>query len=295
MATGDQYTVDINSVTSLRLSWQEGSEVVGQIAQKLSAIHGQLESSIPSALVEGLIGEVPLAECFARLAAATQAASAVSQGLAQDTMTLQQNLNAYIKAEQEAEARLKAVQEKKHSGGTGHTVTSGTGSGGSSGGGGGSSSGGGGGGGSSSGGGGGGSSSGGGGTGVQPPGPAQYANQAQVETWINEAFKALEADGVPASELNEAGVLLIIEHESSGNPNAINNWDSNAAAGDPSRGLMQVIGTTFDEYKLPGHDDIYSPVDNIIAGVRYALSRYGSIQNVPGVKSVDSGGSYVGY
>jgi Transglycosylase SLT domain len=289
MATGDQYTVDINSVTSLKLGWQEGSEMVGQIAQKLGAIHGQLESSIPSALVEGLFGEVPLAECFARLAAAAKAASAVSQGLAQDTSTLQQNLNAYIKAEQEAEARLKAVQEKKHSAGTGHTTTSGTGSGSSSGGGGGGSSSGGGGGG------GGGSSSGGGGTSVQPPGPAQYANQAQVETWINEAFKALEADGVPAGELNEAGVLTIIEHESSGNPNAINNWDSNAKAGDPSRGLMQVIGTTFDEYKLPGHDDIYSPVDNIIAGVRYALSRYGSIQNVPGVKSVNNGGPYVGY
>jgi SLT domain-containing protein len=116
-----------------------------------------------------------------------------------------------------------------------------------------------------------------------------------VEQWINQAFQILEANGVPASELNEAGVLLIIEHESSGNPNAINNWDSNAKAGDPSRGLMQTIGTTFDAYKLPGHNDIYNPVDNIIAGVRYAISRYGSIQNVPGVKSVDNGGSYVGY
>ena len=105
----------------------------------------------------------------------------------------------------------------------------------------------------------------------------------------------LEADGVPASELDEAGVLLIIEHESSGNPNAINNWDSNAQAGDPSRGLMQVIGATFNAYKLPGHGNIYSPVDNIIAGVRYALSRYGSISNVPGVRSVAGGGSYVGY
>jgi SLT domain-containing protein len=100
---------------------------------------------------------------------------------------------------------------------------------------------------------------------------------------------------VPASELDRAGVLLIIEHESAGNPNAINDWDSNAQAGDPSRGLMQTIGATFDAYKLPGHDDIYDPVDNIIAGVRYALSRYGSIQNVPGVRSVDDGGSYVGY
>jgi SLT domain-containing protein len=46
---------------------------------------------------------------------------------------------------------------------------------------------------------------------------------------------------------------------------------------------------------VPGHDDIFNPVDNIIAGVRYAISRYGSISNVPGVVKVHNGGSYVGY
>jgi hypothetical protein len=309
MAAADQYALDISSVTSLIKSWQGGAEAAGKISQELAAIHNQLESSIPSALVEGLLGEVPLMECFARLAAATKAASTVSQGLMQDTSTLDQNLAAYIKAEQEAEAKFKAVQAKQkqaekdgstqtagrgatHSGGSGSGTSGGGGS--SSGGGGGSSSGGSGGSGSSGGSGGSSGGSGGGGS-TQPPGPPNYANQGQVEQWINQAFQILEANGVPASELNEAGVLLIIEHESSGNPNAINNWDSNAKAGDPSRGLMQTIGTTFDAYKLPGHNDIYNPVDNIIAGVRYAISRYGSIQNVPGVKSVDNGGSYVGY
>ena len=300
MATGDQYQLDISSVQALIKSWQGGAEGVGKISQQLAAIHNRLEGSIPSALVEGPLGEVPLLECFAKLAAATKAASAVAQGLAQDTGTLDQNLTAYIKAEQEAEAKLKAVQQAKHQpGGATHTSgtggvrgsggasSSGSGHGGSSG-----SSG------HSGSGGSGGSSGGSGGSSggsTQPPGPAHYANQAQVEEWINQAFQLLEANGVPAGELNEAGVLLIIEHESSGNPNAINNWDSNAKAGDPSRGLMQTIGTTFDAYKLPGHNDIYNPVDNIVAGVRYAISRYGSIQNVPGVKAVNNGGSYVGY
>lgn len=129
-----------------------------------------------------------------------------------------------------------------------------------------------------------------------PQAPAGlYANQAKVTAWINEAFGDLEAAGVPDSALDEPGVLTIIEHESSGDPNAVNNWDSNAAAGHPSRGLMQTIDSTFEAYKLPGHGDVYNPVDNIIAGVRYALSRYGSISEVPGVKAVNSGGSYVGY
>jgi len=284
----DQYELDIGSVQSLIQAWHKSAEEVGRISQQLSNIHNQLEGSIPSALVEGLLGEVPLAECFEKLAAAVAAANSVTQGLSQDTSTLSANLLAYVSAEAAVEAKLKAVKSAKgvapvhggstHGSGKGSSSSGHHGSGGGSG---------------SSGGGGQGSGS--GGSSLQPPGPAQYANQAQVESWINQAFQALEAAGVPAGELNEAGVLLIIEHESSGNPNAINNWDSNAKAGDPSRGLMQVIGTTFNAYKLSGHDDIYSPVDNIIAGVRYAISRYGSIQNVPGVKSVDSGGKYVGY
>jgi hypothetical protein len=71
--------------------------------------------------------------------------------------------------------------------------------------------------------------------------------------------------------------------------------NSNAQAGHPSKGLMQTIDSTFNSYKISGHDNIYNPVDNIIAGVRYALSRYGSIGNVPGIVAVHSGRAYVGY
>ena len=71
--------------------------------------------------------------------------------------------------------------------------------------------------------------------------------------------------------------------------------NSNAAAGIPSAGLMQTIAPTFDAYALPGYGNIYDPVDNIIAGVRYALARYGSLDNVPGVAAVRSGQPYVGY
>ena len=281
MAASDQYQVDIASVKTLIRTWEKGSEELGTISKMLSNIHDQLTGCIPSALADGLFGDVTLADSFAKVADAASVAREVAAGLAQDTASLDANLAAYVATEASIEAKLKSI--KKHHGGATPphkpTHTSGHGGGGGSphhG--------------SSS---GGGSHS--GGSNAQPPGPPQYANQAQVESWIDEAFQALEASGVPASELDKAGVLLIIEHESSGNPNAINNWDSNAQAGDPSRGLMQVIGTTFDEYKLPGHDDIYNPVDNIVAGVRYALARYGSIQNVPGVKSVNNGGNYVGY
>jgi phage-related protein len=94
--------------------------------------------------------------------------------------------------------------------------------------------------------------------------------------WINQA---IALTGVPASWAGPLSVL--IGRESGGNPRAINLTDSNAAMGDPSRGLMQTIGSTFEAYRLRTLvDDIYDPVANIVAGIRYILSRYGSIFNV---------------
>lgn len=149
------------------------------------------------------------------------------------------------------------------------------------------------------GGGGGGDMGGGGGGGLGPsggpPDSGSPAPQGQVKEWIEEAMKILQENGVDTSKMSENDIWAIIQHESGGNPHAINNWDSNAAAGHPSKGLMQCIDSTFQSNKLPGHDDIYNPVDNIIAGVRYSISRYGSVSNVPGIKAMSHGGAYQGY
>ena len=128
----------------------------------------------------------------------------------------------------------------------------------------------------------------------QPP-PAGAGSSSGVDGWIDQATRILVANGVPAAQLDHQVLATIIAHESNGDPGAVNNWDSNAAAGTPSIGLMQTIGPTFQAYALPGHTDIYNPVDNIIAGTRYALARYGSLDNVPGILSVRSGQAYVGY
>jgi LysM repeat protein len=125
-----------------------------------------------------------------------------------------------------------------------------------------------------------------------PSGPAP---KGQVGQWINQAIEILKAHGVPADKMNPADIATIIQHESGGNPNAQNNWDINAKNGTPSIGLMQTIGPTFDAHKLPGHGNIRDPVDNIIAGVRYAIARYGSVSNVPGVVSLRNGGGYKPY
>lgn len=142
---------------------------------------------------------------------------------------------------------------------------------------------------------GGGGGGGGGGMGSSGGPPAGGPPPGNVKEWIAQAIEILKQNGINVSEADAQRIWEIIQHESGGNPQAINNWDSNAAKGTPSKGLMQCIDPTFNSYKVSGHGDIWNPVDNICAGVNYAISRYGSLGNVPGIKATAGGGSYVGY
>jgi SLT domain-containing protein len=46
---------------------------------------------------------------------------------------------------------------------------------------------------------------------------------------------------------------------------------------------------------MKGLGGIYNPIANAVAGIRYIMSRYGSVFNVPGIKSMMAGGKYKGY
>ncbi len=118
---------------------------------------------------------------------------------------------------------------------------------------------------------------------------------SRLHWWICHAERVLERHGTPRGKLNTAAAYIVVEHESGANPHAYNGWDINAAQGHPSEGIAQVIGPTFHAYALPGYGNIWDPVDNMIAAFRYAISRYGSMNNIPGVQAVRHGGSYVGY
>jgi hypothetical protein len=107
---------------------------------------------------------------------------------------------------------------------------------------------------------------------------AGYPNN--LDGWIRESLAIMAEKGIPGSY---DGIYRNVMRESSGNPNAINLWDSNAAAGTPSKGLLQVIAPTFAAYHVAGTSfDIYDPVANITAACNYAAARYGSIDNVFG-------------
>lgn len=106
-----------------------------------------------------------------------------------------------------------------------------------------------------------------------------YSPSAGVEQWRDLAKYALKLTD-QYTEANLDRLLMQMNSESGGNPNAINNWDINAKNGTPSKGLMQVIDPTFRAYAYPGYDkNIYDPLSNILAAIRYTLSRYGSLAN----------------
>lgn len=97
-----------------------------------------------------------------------------------------------------------------------------------------------------------------------------------VQRWRPLVVQALHMLGQPDSWTDT--VLRRMNQESGGNPNAINNWDSNAAMGQPSQGLMQTIPGTFAAYAGPfAGKPITDPLANIYAGLNYALHRYGSL------------------
>lgn len=108
--------------------------------------------------------------------------------------------------------------------------------------------------------------------------PAGYPNT--LDGWIRESLAIMKEKAIPGTY---NGIYRNVIRESSGNPKAINLWDSNAAAGIPSKGLLQVIDPTFNAYHVAGTSfDIYDPVANITAACNYAAKRYGSIDNVFG-------------
>ncbi len=113
-----------------------------------------------------------------------------------------------------------------------------------------------------------------------------------VERWRATVLKALSMEGLNSRLVDN--VLYQMQTESGGNPNAINLTDINAQRGDPSKGLMQVIGATFRAFHWPGTSwNIYDPLANIAAALHYARITYGpNLENIRG--GIGSGKGYAG-
>jgi Transglycosylase SLT domain len=103
--------------------------------------------------------------------------------------------------------------------------------------------------------------------------------------------KALDVMGITdqwARDNWTDGVLVAAFRESSYDPDAVNDWDSNAWGprmpdGYPvncSRGVLQTIPTTFASNHQPGTStNIYDPVANTAAAMNYVMTRYGVLRD----------------
>jgi SLT domain-containing protein len=107
----------------------------------------------------------------------------------------------------------------------------------------------------------------------------QKGTSAQVAGWIKQA---LSLTGAPAGWL---GAMEILVNKESG---------GNTAARNPSgaSGIAQLMPGTFAAYHMPGHGNIWNPVDNLIAGIRHLMAAWGSPDRIPGLLG---GGNYKGY
>ena len=114
---------------------------------------------------------------------------------------------------------------------------------------------------------------------------------ARMDVWLQQA---IAVTGVPASWA--PALKTIAQHESAFNPAATNGNDP-VGNGKYQRvlGLMQMLPSTFAAHAAPGYPDIYNPVDNLVAAIRYIQRRYGGPANTPGLRSMARGGSYRGY
>lgn len=77
--------------------------------------------------------------------------------------------------------------------------------------------------------------------------------------------EAAKIAGVSISASDIRHIESVIQHESGGNPTIVNHWDKNAKLGHPSKGILQFIDSTFMHYAMPGHKNILSALDQLVA------------------------------
>ncbi|QNV40670.1 transglycosylase SLT domain-containing protein [Rothia amarae] len=97
--------------------------------------------------------------------------------------------------------------------------------------------------------------------------------------WTGTVKDALKRTGLPVRDDYVNAWKRQIQSESGGNPKAVQGGytDINSITGDLAKGLVQVIGSTFNAYRDPSlPNDRFNPLANLVAAMNYAKARYGT-------------------
>lgn len=84
--------------------------------------------------------------------------------------------------------------------------------------------------------------------------------------WKSTIKKVAKAMNQKVTDKDIQDILSLIDNESGGDekvPQKV--WDQNMANGTPAKGLLQFVPSTFDNYKVKGHENILSGVDQLYA------------------------------
>lgn len=113
-----------------------------------------------------------------------------------------------------------------------------------------------------------------------------------VQRWRGAVVQALQANGLSTSGRMVNKVLRQIKTESNGNPKAVQGYiPGDPNNGNPARGLMQTIPSTFKANAFAGHGNIFNGLDNLLSALRYAKKRYGpSLSFLGNGHGYDAGG-----
>ncbi|MFE9412341.1 NlpC/P60 family protein [Streptomyces sp. NPDC006704] len=109
----------------------------------------------------------------------------------------------------------------------------------------------------------------------------RYTKVPAPPGWVKSAIqRGMAAQGVNGADWAR-GLTTIAYRESGYRADARNDWDSNAASGDPSIGLFQVIGSTFKTYRAKSLPNSQSdPAASAAAAIGWIKARYGGIGKV---------------
>lgn len=108
-----------------------------------------------------------------------------------------------------------------------------------------------------------------------------------VDDWIK---AAISITGVGDSWFE--GMKRLVGWESSGDPTNVNPTE---VLGQHASGLVQMLPSTFEAYRLKDlPDDIFNPISNTVASIRYIQDTYDTVYRIPGIEDNDHG-AFPGY